>query len=42
MARKRSAPLSRYERRRLRTQQILFTIIAILVIASFIVSLVAR
>lgn len=42
MSHRKPRPLSRSERRRLRAQQILFSIIAVLVIASFIVTLVAH
>lgn len=42
MTRRRARSLSQFERRRLRTQRILFSIIALLVIFSFIVTLVAR
>ncbi len=42
MTRRKAKPLSRFERRRLRIQQILFATIAVLVIFSFIVTLVAR
>lgn len=42
MTRRKSRPLSRIERRRLRTQRILFSIVAVLVIASFIITLVTR
>ncbi len=42
MTRRKASPLSRSERRRLRAQQIIFSIIAVLVIASFIVTLVAH
>jgi hypothetical protein len=39
--RKKARDLSRGERRRIRTQQVLFGAIAILVIASFVISLIA-
>ncbi len=42
MAAKKKPQLSRSERRRLRTQQVLFTVIAVLVIASFVISYLAR
>lgn len=42
MARKKQREFSRQERRRLHTQQILFAILAVLVIASFVISLVTR
>ncbi len=42
MTRRKAKPLSRFERRRLRVQQIIFSIIAVVVIASFIITLVAR
>ncbi len=42
MARKKSRDLTRTERRHLRTQQVLFSLLAILVIASFVISLIAR
>lgn len=41
MSRRKVRPLSRFERRRLRVQRIIFAIIALLVIVSFIVTLVA-
>jgi predicted nucleic acid-binding Zn ribbon protein len=40
MATRKKADLSRGERRRLRTQQIFFTVIAVLIIATFVISLV--
>ncbi len=42
MTSKKRPALSRVEKRRMRTQQVFFTIIAILVIASFVISLAAR
>jgi uncharacterized membrane protein len=42
MTSKKRPELSRVEKRRMRTQQVFFTIIAILVIASFVISLAAR
>lgn len=42
MGRKKSRDLTRQERRRMRTQQVLLSLIAILVIASFVISLVTR
>jgi predicted nucleic acid-binding Zn ribbon protein len=42
MTSKKRPELSRVEKRRMRTQQVVFTIIAILVIASFVISLAAR
>jgi predicted nucleic acid-binding Zn ribbon protein len=40
MANKKKPQLSRHERRRLRIQQIAFVLIAVLIITSFVVSLV--
>ena len=42
MAAKKKMQLSRSERRGLRMRQVLFTIIAVLVIASFVISYLAR
>ncbi len=42
MARKKPRDLNRTERRRLRTQQVILSVIAVLVIASFVISLIAR
>jgi predicted nucleic acid-binding Zn ribbon protein len=43
MAKKKKLPdISRHERRRLRMRQILFALVAIIVVASFIISLVSR
>jgi predicted nucleic acid-binding Zn ribbon protein len=42
MTSKKRPEVSRVEKRRMRTQQVVFTIIAILVIASFVISLAAR
>jgi hypothetical protein len=42
MAAKKKPQLSRGERRRLRVQQVLFTVIAVLVIASFVISYLAK
>ena len=42
MTSKKRPEVSRVEKRRMRTQQVFFTIIAILVIASFVISLAAR
>jgi predicted nucleic acid-binding Zn ribbon protein len=42
MTSKKRPEVSRVEKRRMRTQQVIFTIIAILVIASFVISLAAR
>jgi predicted nucleic acid-binding Zn ribbon protein len=42
MPSKKHHELSRVEKRRLRAQQIFFTVIAVLVIASFVISLAAR
>jgi len=41
MARKKSRDLTRMERRRIRTQQVIFSLIAVLVIASFVISLIS-
>jgi hypothetical protein len=40
MAKRKSVQLSRGERRRLRTQKIFFTVLAVLIIATFVISLV--
>ncbi len=42
MARKKSRPVSKRERRRIRLQQVFFVMIAVLVVASFVISLFAR
>jgi len=42
MTSKKRPELSRVEKRHMRTRQVFFTIIAILVIASFVISLAAR
>jgi hypothetical protein len=42
MAKRKARELTRFERRRIRTQQVLFGMIAVLVIASFVISLIAR
>lgn len=40
MSRKKAAPLSSRDRRRVRIQQIIFVLFAVIVIASFVISLV--
>jgi hypothetical protein len=42
MARRKEVKMTRGERRRLRAQQVLVAILAILVITSFVISLIAR
>jgi len=39
---KKKRTLSRYEQRRMRTQQIIFSVVAVIIILVFIISLVAR
>lgn len=41
MAKKKKGP-SRYEQRRMRTQQIIFTIIAAIIIFTFVIGMIAR
>jgi hypothetical protein len=42
MSRHKASRMTRGERRRLRTQQVLFAAVAVLVIASFVISLISR